>query len=47
MTRPSRAEVLAETAALIRATGWSRDEVLDLEHGDRRAWLAAFAEAPA
>jgi hypothetical protein len=45
MTRPSQHELFAETAALVRTYGWSRDDVLDLEHGDRRAWLAAAAAA--
>ena len=45
MTRPSQHEMFAETATLVRSFGWSLDEVLDLEHPDRRAWVRAAAEA--
>ncbi len=41
MTRPSQHEMFAETATLVREFGWGLDAVLDLEHGDRRAWVAA------
>jgi hypothetical protein len=43
MTRPSQQEIFAETADLVRGFGWSLDAVLDLEHADRRAWVAAAA----
>ena len=39
MTRPSSAEVLAETARLAHHFHWSLDTILDLEHPDRRRFL--------
>jgi hypothetical protein len=32
-----------EMATLARSCGWSPDELLDLEHPERRRWLAAIA----
>jgi hypothetical protein len=40
MTRPSEREIFAEAAVLARAFGWSLDQVLDLEHADRRAFVS-------
>jgi hypothetical protein len=39
MTRPSAAEVFAETARLAHHFHWSLDTILDLEHPDRRRFL--------
>lgn len=39
MTRPSAAEVLAETARLAHHFHWGLDTILDLEHPDRRRFL--------
>lgn len=39
MSRPSPAQVFSETARLAHGYRWSLDEVLDLEHGDRRRFL--------
>jgi hypothetical protein len=39
MTRPSPAELLGEAAALAYHVHWSLDEILDLEHPDRRRFL--------
>jgi hypothetical protein len=41
MTRPSPPELFAEMATLSRTLHWSLDTVLDLEHADRRRFLAA------
>ncbi|HEV2814186.1 MAG TPA: hypothetical protein VGW10_13110 [Solirubrobacteraceae bacterium] len=43
MRRPSSPELYAEMAGLSAAYGWSLDTVLDLEHRDRRAFLAQAA----
>jgi hypothetical protein len=40
MTRPSRPAVLAETARLAYHLHWPLDSILDLEHRDRRLFLA-------
>jgi hypothetical protein len=40
MTRPSPPEVLAETARLAYHLHWPLDTILDLEHRDRRLFLA-------
>jgi hypothetical protein len=39
MTRPSRDELLSETARLAYHLHWPLDTILDLEHGDRRRFL--------
>lgn len=44
MTRPSPSDLLAETARLAFHFHWPLDTLLDLEHRDRRAFLA-HAEA--
>jgi hypothetical protein len=40
MTRPSPPVVLAETARLAYHLHWPLDTILDLEHRDRRLFLA-------
>ena len=40
MTRPSPPELFAEMARLSQTLHWSLDTVLDLEHADRRRFLA-------
>jgi hypothetical protein len=40
MTGPSPQEMLAETARLAHHFHWSLDTILDLEHRDRRLFLA-------
>jgi hypothetical protein len=40
MTRPSPAQIHAEMASLAAAFSWTPDTLLDLEHIDRRRWLA-------
>ena len=40
MTRPSPEELLAETARLAYHLHWPLDTILDLEHPDRRRFLA-------
>jgi hypothetical protein len=40
MTRPSPPELLAETARLAYHLHWPLDTILDLEHPDRRRFLA-------
>ena len=40
MTRPSSDEVLTETARLAHHFHWPLDTILDLEHPDRRRFLA-------
>ena len=40
MTRPSPEELLAETARLAYHLHWPLDTILDLEHRDRRSFLA-------
>jgi hypothetical protein len=39
MTRPSPAELIAETARLAYHLHWPLDTILDLEHRDRRSFL--------
>lgn len=39
MTRPSSRDLLAEAARLAHTFHWSLDEILDLEHRDRRAFI--------
>ena len=40
MTRPSPEELLAETAELAFHFHWPLETILDLEHDDRRRFLA-------
>ncbi len=40
MTGPSPRDLLAETARLAHHFHWPPDTILDLEHGDRRVFLA-------
>ena len=40
MTRPSSPECMAETARLAYHLHWPLDTILDLEHRDRRQFLA-------
>ena len=40
MTRPSSPECMAETARLAYHLHWPLDTILDLEHRDRRRFLA-------
>jgi hypothetical protein len=40
MMRPSPQELLAETARLAYHLHWPLDTILDLEHADRRRFLA-------
>ena len=40
MTRPSSSECIAETARLAYHLHWPLDTILDLEHRDRRRFLA-------
>ena len=40
MTRPSSPECMAETARLAYHLHWPLDTILDLEHRDRRHFLA-------
>jgi len=40
MRRPSPRELFAETARLASQFHWSLDTLLDLEHADRRRFLA-------
>ena len=40
MTRPSPEDLLAETARLAFHFHWTLDSILDLEHPDRRRFLA-------
>jgi hypothetical protein len=50
MTRPSSPECMAETARLAYHFHWPLDTILDLEHRDRRHFLAeadALASATA
>jgi hypothetical protein len=52
MTRPSPEELLGETARLAYHLHWPLETILDLEHADRRRFLAeaedlAAASAPA
>jgi hypothetical protein len=47
MTRPSLETMYSEMAALAAATHWSIDAVLDLEHGERRRWLALLGHVAA
>ncbi len=48
MTRPSPSDLFAEMAHLAHTLHWSLETVLDLEHADRRRFLAEVAAlAPA
>jgi hypothetical protein len=40
MTRPSAEQLLSETARLAYHVHWPLDTILDLEHADRRRFLA-------
>lgn len=40
MTRPSPDQLLGETARLAHRLHWPLDTILDLEHPDRRRFLA-------
>jgi len=40
MTAPSSQQLIAETAALAYHLHWPLDQILDLEHADRRRFLA-------
>jgi hypothetical protein len=40
MTQPSPEQLLRETAHLAYHLHWSLDTILDLEHSDRRRFLA-------
>jgi len=40
MTRPSPPQLLRETATLAHRFHWQLDTILDLEHRDRRSFLA-------
>lgn len=40
MTRPSPPQLYAEMAKLAARFGWPRDTLLDIEHRERRRWLA-------
>jgi hypothetical protein len=40
MTRPSPRELFAEMASLGQSLHWPLDTLLDLEHADRRRFLA-------
>ncbi|MBO0747835.1 MAG: hypothetical protein J2O47_05775 [Acidimicrobiaceae bacterium] len=40
MTRPSSERLLSETAELAYHFHWQLDAILDLEHADRRRFLA-------
>jgi hypothetical protein len=40
MTRPSPEQLLSETARLAYRLHWPLDTILDLEHSDRRRFLA-------
>lgn len=40
MSRPSPAELFREMARLAHGYRWSLDAVLDLQHADRRRFLA-------
>jgi hypothetical protein len=43
MTRPSPPELFAEMARLAHSFHWQLDTLLDLEHADRRRFLAESA----
>ena len=40
MTRPSLSRLFEETAALAHRLHWPLEAILDLEHADRRRFLA-------
>lgn len=40
MSRPSPDALFGETARLAHRFGWSLDRILDLEHADRRRFVA-------
>ena len=42
MSGPSPEDLLAEAARLAFHFHWSLDDILDLEHSDRRRFLAAI-----
>jgi hypothetical protein len=44
MSRPSPGELLSETARLAHGYRWTLDAVLDLEHRDRRRYLALLEQ---
>ena len=44
MTRPSPEQLLRETARLAYHMHWPLDTILDLEHADRRRFLAEVDE---
>ncbi len=43
MRGPSPREMYAEMATVALRLGWGRDTVLDLEHRERRRWIAEIA----
>jgi hypothetical protein len=42
MTRPSPDDLVRETAVIAHGFGWDLDRILDLEHPDRRRFVAAL-----
>ncbi|MCW2997662.1 MAG: hypothetical protein JWQ20_4085 [Conexibacter sp.] len=44
MTRPSPEQMYVEMAALGQALHWGPNDLMDLEHDDRRRWLAQLAD---
>jgi hypothetical protein len=44
MRGPSPTKLYSEVAGLARGYGWSLDAVLDLEHADRRRFLALLEQ---
>jgi len=46
LRRPSPPELYAETAELARQFHWSLDDILDLEHADRRRFLREAKGGP-
>ena len=44
MTRPSSSELLEETARLAYHFHWPPADVLNLEHPERRRWVAEISE---
>jgi hypothetical protein len=43
MTRPSPGEIYVEMAGLAATFNWGPEALLDLEHAERRRWLAHAA----
>jgi hypothetical protein len=43
MRRPSPAELYGEMAEIAQTFHWGRDSVLDLDHRERRLWVAEAA----